>query len=58
MEKYGTYTILKNKHTGEIKRLALTEENDSKELTKLSEAAKLANSGWEVLTEEPEEKNG
>jgi hypothetical protein len=46
MEKYATYNVFENIHTGEIKRVPLTEEK---------EMVKLANHyNWKLLDSDPQ----
>ena len=50
MEKYATYRVFKHKTTGELKRIAITEEA---ELEKI--AAAFATSQWTEVHEDTEE---
>lgn len=46
MEKYGTYLVYKNKYTGEIKRIPLTDEEEIEKTASSDE--------WVELDKDPE----
>ena len=53
MEKYATYRIFKNKQTGEIKRIQLSEENSMDKVASLKDEK-----AWVELDTDPENNAG